>query len=51
LYNTEKKIDILEYKAQEQIWENAYEINHLLSELIAETFGPSYNCDKLVICH
>ena len=44
-------MDILELKAQEQIWENAYEINHLLNELVTEKFGPSFTCDKLVMCH
>ena len=32
------------------IWENAYEINFLINELVTERFGSKYNCDKSAPC-
>jgi len=48
LYYTHRRIPVLLYKAQDQIWQNAVEINTLLHTLISEKFGPKNTCDTAV---
>jgi hypothetical protein len=50
LYYTSDRVKALLPLAQDQIWQNAYNINFLLNELVTEKFGPYHTCDTKVEC-